>query len=104
MQSSRPGACLQTGDILAVKGLGGFHLACDATNSVAVEELRQRKLRVDKPFAVMVPDVHEAGLQCVVSAAELRIAGIIGAADRAAAAPRWIKHRSELLRVWIGSA
>ena len=39
----------------------------------AVQELRERKLRVDKPFAVMVPDVHEAGLQCVLSSAELQM-------------------------------
>ncbi|MCJ7825739.1 MAG: Sua5/YciO/YrdC/YwlC family protein, partial [Anaerolineales bacterium] len=45
---------IKEGKILAVKGLGGFHLACDATNDAAVTELRHRKLRVNKPFAVMV--------------------------------------------------
>src|SRR5579872_4674353 len=49
---------LHAGLVVAVKGLGGFHLSVDATNSAAVALLRQRKRRVEKPFAVMVPDLH----------------------------------------------
>lgn len=51
---------LLAGDVLAVKGLGGFHLVCDATNAKAVERLRRRKLRTGKPLAVMVADAAAA--------------------------------------------
>lgn len=61
---------LSDGHIVAIKGLGGFHLACDATNAKAVTELRARKLRVDKPFALMMPDIETIERQCFVSDAE----------------------------------
>jgi hydrogenase maturation protein HypF len=55
---------LRAGSVVAAKGLGGFHLAVDATNPAAVALLRQRKRRVEKPFAVMVPDLQAAEAIC----------------------------------------
>jgi hydrogenase maturation protein HypF len=61
---------LAEGKIVTVKGLGGFHLACDALNGTAVTTLRQRKLRVDKPFALMMPDLATVEQHCFVNNAE----------------------------------
>ena len=61
---ARAGELLKVGKILAVKGLGGFHLACDAGCEAAVELLRRRKGRQDKPFAVMVRDLKVAEAIC----------------------------------------
>ena len=55
---------LQKGEIVAIKGLGGIHLACDATNNAAVEKLRQRKQRDNKPFALMARDIQVIEQYC----------------------------------------
>ncbi|MFC1900534.1 carbamoyltransferase HypF [Chloroflexota bacterium] len=61
---------LQEGSIIAVKGLGGFLLACDATNESAINLLRQRKMRPTKPLAVMVASIDEAREHCYVNTEE----------------------------------
>ncbi len=66
-------ALLQEGKILAIKGLGGFLLACDALSETAVRELRRRKIRPDKPFAVMLSDLAVVRLHCRVSKEEARL-------------------------------
>lgn len=67
------GRMLAEGRILAVKGLGGYHLACDASNAAAVAELRRRKRREGKAFAVMMSDAHDAGALCEIGSAEERV-------------------------------
>jgi hydrogenase maturation protein HypF len=62
---------LRGGAIVAIKGLGGFHLAVDASNIEAVRRLRTRKHRVEKPFAVMVADLETAAQFCELDAQEL---------------------------------
>ncbi len=60
---------LQRGNIAAIKGIGGFHLAVDAINDEAVARLRRRKGREEKPFAVMVGDLESAGRICYLTGA-----------------------------------
>lgn len=64
---------LAAGGILAVKGLGGYHLACHAAGDRAVLELRRRKGRVDKPFALMVRDLQTAAALVTLTPAEALI-------------------------------
>ncbi len=70
---------LQEGRIVAVKGIGGFHLACDAMNPGAVRTLRERKRRSNKPFALMARDIETIRGHCEVSDAE---AGVLLSAAR----------------------
>jgi len=67
------GRLLRAGAVVAVKGLGGYHLAVDAASESAVAALRSRKHREDKPFAVMVADLAEARRLARVDQAEARI-------------------------------
>ena len=58
-------AALHAGKIIAVKGIGGYHLMCDARNDAAIRQLRTRKPRPDKPLAVLYPALPEMPLKCI---------------------------------------
>lgn len=60
-------AMLKQGFILAVKGIGGYHLVCDAADDKAVSKLRERKIRKYKPFAVMFKDLNETDKHCEIT-------------------------------------
>ncbi|MFQ5706352.1 MAG: carbamoyltransferase HypF [bacterium] len=70
---------LHAGRIVAIRGLGGFHLAVNALNDAAVRELRRRKGRAEKPFAMMAPDLRSIEKFCQVSANE---AGVLQSSRR----------------------
>ncbi len=64
---------LDLGHIVAVKGIGGFHLACDAASDKVVQLLRERKGRVDKPFAIMAADLEAARALAEINEAEAQL-------------------------------
>lgn len=70
---------IQRGMIVAVKGLGGFHLACDATNEEAVQKLRYRKRRPDKPLALMARDIEVISEYCSISEMEHKLLSSVAA-------------------------
>ena len=87
---------LAGGRIVAIKGVGGFHLACDATSEAAVSRLRGRKGREGKPLALMVADLRDAERLCVISTEERRLLAstarpivLLRARQASGSRPRW---------------
>ena len=87
------GSWLREGRILAIKGLGGFHLAVDATQSEAVQRLRERKQREAKPLAVMCRDLAEAQRHVVVDEPSRTLAHVTPSTDRLDASSRCLADR-----------
>lgn len=70
---ARAAQLLKEGKVIAIKGLGGFLLACNASSETAVKTLRKRKKRSSKPFAIMVTDMDEVKKHCYVSSKEEKL-------------------------------
>jgi len=66
----KTGEFIDSGDIVAVKGLGGYHIMCDATSNIAVKKLREIKMRHAKPFAIMAKDIESLERFVTLSAEE----------------------------------
>ncbi len=98
-------ARLLNGDILAIKGVGGFHLACDARNAASVARLRARKAREEKPFAVMVANVASAREWAAIATAER---ALLEARERGIVLVRKLRATDDLLAgvapglAWLG--
>jgi len=92
---ARTAELLRQGRTVAVKGLGGFLLACDATNAEAVKRLRGRKSRPSKPFAIMVANLEEAVRHCHLSDIE---AGLLTSQQAPIVLLRWRKNKSDIVR------
>ena len=84
---------LMAGEIVAIKGIGGFHLCVDATNEAAVMRLRERKHRYGKPLAVMVRDLDATRAVCTLTGEEEALLKTIPPADCPGAAARGLRHR-----------
>jgi hydrogenase maturation protein HypF len=86
---------LQRGEIVAIKGIGGIHLACDATNETAVQKLRERKHRYHKPFALMAKNLEIIEKYCIINELERELL-------ESAAAPIVLlqlkEHNTEILK------
>jgi hydrogenase maturation protein HypF len=91
----KAGELLRNGAILAVRGLGGFQLACDATNQTAVNLLRERKHRPAKPFAVMAAGVEDIKKHCAVSQKENEL---LSSPQAPIVLLRWNNRKSDIAR------